>query len=262
MSILLDDREDSALADHLARFGLPVSIVRLDYADLVIESSYGWLIGYERKRLTDLINSMRDRRLSGKQLRGMRALYDRTELIIEGYWRAGDGGTIETPRGGSWQPYYHRGKTGAAGGSGGISYRQVDSYLYSQSEIGGVAVWRTGGTVETAHLVASRWHWWQKDYELHKSVDALHTNDPSKQKRGAVTVQHGDANPVTLVAAQVPGIDAKAWDVGRQFSTPQDMCNATERDWREIEWTDRRGNVKHFGKESAAQIVDWLQRKQ
>lgn len=257
MSILIDDREDSTLGRHLASFGLPVTTVRLEYGDLAIQSGQGLLIGYERKRLTDLITSMQDRRLSGHQLKGMWSNYDRVELIIEGIWRAGDHGEIEvvnmaarTGASGYWHPLFHRGS--------GISYRQVDSYLYSQYECGGVACWRTASLVETAHLYASRFHWWQKDYELHKSHDVLFSNNPSAQRRGAVTLHQGDPNPVTILAAQIPGLDAKAWDVGKHFMCPHDMINATEAEWREVCWTDRKGNIKHFGKDTARDIYNWL----
>ena len=251
MSILLDDREDQLLADHLARFGLPLSVVRLDYGDLAIQASNGWLIGYERKRLTDLIACMQDRRLAGHQLRNMWGTYDRVELVIEGLWRPGENDCIEVPNGSKhWATLFHRGN--------GMSYRQVDSYLYSQYEMGGVPCWRTGSVAETAHLYASRFHWWQKDYELHKSHDALFTNSPTAQRRGAVLLMQGEPNAVTLTAAQIPGIDAKAWDVGKYFKSPAEMCEADEYEWRQVPWTDRKGNVKHFGKQTAREIVAWL----
>jgi len=248
---LIDDREDSSIQAHLSRFGLPISTVRLDAGDLAIQSSGGLLIGYERKHLDDLLQCMTDRRLSGFQIREMWKLYDRVELVIESLWRPGENGAIEVPsRGCGWQTLFFRGS--------GISYRQLDSYLYSQYECGGVPCWRTGSTAETAHLYASRYYWWQKDYDLHKSHDTLFTNMPGAQRRGAVTIHQGDPNPVTLLAAQIPGIDAKAWDVGKYFSSPAEMCLADEREWRRLEWTDRKGGVKHFSKQSAAKIVDWL----
>jgi hypothetical protein len=108
---------------------------------------------------------------------------------------------------------------------------------------------------ETAHLYASRWHWWQKQYHLHRSHDVLFANEPSAQRRGAVTLHQGAPNIVTLMAAQLPGLDAKAWDVGKHFDSVYDMVNATVAEWLRVEWTDRSGNVKHFGKETAAEIV-------
>lgn len=252
MSILLDDREEPALANYLSlQFGLPVTVCRLDYGDLAIQSSSGLLIGYERKKLSDLISSMQDRRLAGHQLKGMWGLYDRVELVIESLWKPGENGELEVPASGrGWQTLYHRGS--------GISYRQVDSYLYSQYECGGVPCWRTGSMLETAHLYASRWHWWQKDYDLHRSHDVLFSNLPAAQRRGAVMLHQGEPNAVTMLASQIPGIDAKAWDVGKHFSSPEQMVLADERDWRRVAWTDRKGNVKHFGMESARKIVAWL----
>ena len=265
MSILVDDREDPGLVDHLSRFGLPLSVVRLEYGDLAIQSSEGLLIGYERKRLTDLIACMQDGRLSGHQLKGMWGLYDRVELIVEGVWRPGETDAIEIvnsrdrrlPNG--WTTLFHRGS--------GISYRQVDSYLYSQYECGGVPCWRTGSLSETAHLYASRFHWWQKDYTLHKSHDVLFPNEPSAQRRGACTLHQGAANAVTMMAAQIPGIDAVAWDIGKHpaffnpvtgESSPELMCLADEREWRRVVWYDRKGRAKRFGKDRAKGIVDWL----
>jgi hypothetical protein len=179
----------------------------------------------------------------------MFSLYDRVELVIEGLWRPGGNGELEVANNGRWVTLFHRGA--------GISYRQVDSYLQSQYECGGVGVWRTGSTLETASLYASRWHWWRKDYELHKSHDVLFSNQPAAQRRGAVTLHQGDPNPVTLVAAQIPGLDAKSWDVGKSFISPREMANAEVEDWQRVTWTDRKGTAKHFGKETAHRIVRW-----
>jgi len=250
MSILIDDREDGQLISYLGRFGLPLSVCRLDYGDAAIQSVDGHLIGYERKRLPDLIASMQDRRLTGRQLCGMRRTYDRVELVIEGLWRPNENDAIEVLSSGRWTPLFHRGS--------GISYRQVDSYLQSQCELGGVAIWRTGSTSETAHLYVSRYHWWQKPYELHKSHDTIYSNDPTAQRRGAVTVFNGAPTPVVLMAAQIPGIDAKAWDVAKHFSSPADMVLADVAEWRRVAWTDRGGKTKHFGKDTAKAIVGWL----
>ena len=65
MSLLVDDREDTTLVQYLSNFGLPLAVCRLEYGDMAIQSSEGLLVGYERKRLPDLISSMQNRRLSG-----------------------------------------------------------------------------------------------------------------------------------------------------------------------------------------------------
>jgi hypothetical protein len=186
----------------------------------------------------------------------MYSLYDRVELVVEGVWRPGEGGEIMVPNGrtGTWTTYYNHARSG-------ISFRQVDSYLYSLQECGGVYVWRTGSVQETAHLYASRWHWWRKAYHLHKSHDVLFANEPSAQRRGAVTLHQGAPNLVTLLAAQLPGLDATAWDVGKHFKSAFDMVNASESEWRSVIWTDRSGNQKRFGKERVREIMKNLRGK-
>lgn len=250
MSILIDDREPEEISRHISSYGLSPLACRLDFGDCSFLSSAGLVIGFERKRLPDLISSMQDRRLSGHQLRGMYTTYDRIELVIEGLWRPNSTGAIEQiGYGNKWQPLYHRGA--------GISYRQVDAYLYSLAECGNVKVSRTGSTLETAHLYCSRYHWWQKDYDLHRSHDQIYSNDPQFARKGRASMHSGAPNDVTMVAAQMPGVDAKAWDIGQQFTSPREMANATEERWQQVTWSDRKGNKKRFGKKTAREMNNW-----
>ena len=53
-------------------------------------------VGIERKRLRDMINSIRTGRYAGSQLPTMLDLYDDCYLIIEGYQRCGQDGELET----------------------------------------------------------------------------------------------------------------------------------------------------------------------
>ena len=149
--IVLDDRERDIMP-CLSRFDVPAAPCRLDFGDAFFIGC-GPLgsvtIGFERKKLTDLIASMRDRRLAGHQLRGMWGSYDYVYLVIEGIWRAGDGGSIEHPVGGRWVPLYFK--------STGISYRQVDSFISTLELLGGVIVCKTNGPSETAALYVSRY---------------------------------------------------------------------------------------------------------
>lgn len=254
MPVLIDDREDPDIQTGLQRFGIPTAVVRLDHGDLVIQAKDARLIAFERKRLDDMVRCMEDRRLAGFQLNNMRGIYDRVEIVFEGMFRPNPSGYVEIPRRTNgkttWVPYPR-----------GISFRQLDSFLYSQYECGGVPFWRTMSLEETVQLYVSRYHWWQKDYELHTSHDVIYSNSPSAQRRGAVTLHQGEPNAVTMVAAQIPGIDAKAWDVGKHFVSVEEMVNADEREWRHVAWTDRKGNVKHFGKETAKEIVQWFRKQ-
>lgn len=37
---------------------------------------------------------------------------------------------------------------------------------------------------------------------------------------------------IAKVAAQLPGVDRRAFDLERQFASVREMCNATEREWQ------------------------------
>lgn len=242
MCLILDDREDSSLRRALTCYDLQVEVTRLEFADACWEGRGPRgpaLIGIERKRLPDLVKSMTDRRLSGHQLRGMWQHYDYCYLIIEGLWRPDTSGGIELLSGSRWQSLY-------SGGSG-VNFRQVDSYISSLELRGGVIVCRTASPTETAALYASRFHWWQKPWDDHRSHDQIYAVTPGDQlRRGRAALLTREPGLIEKIAAQLPGIDRKAWDVGKHFDSVQDMVLADEREWMEIDG---------IGKITAKQIV-------
>ncbi|HYT08974.1 MAG TPA: ERCC4 domain-containing protein [Rugosimonospora sp.] len=252
--ILIDRREDEQLTRELARFHLPFACVELPWGDCSFAGKGPdgpLLIGFERKRLPDLIHSMQDRRLAGSQLVGMRQLYARVGLVVEGLWRPGQEGTIEVQDGhGEWVEYYHRKKQG-------IAWRQIDSFLQSLVELCGVEVWRTATVRETAHLYCSRYRWWQKDYALHRSHRQIHALDPLAARGGRVEFGR-EPNAIVRVAAQIPGIDRKAWSIGEQFGSVWEMTDASIERWESVWWDDGKGKRKQFSRESARKIVAWL----
>ena len=84
--ILIDDREDRRLLNELARFtDIPVNSIRLEFGDATWTGSGPGgktiQIGFEHKRLTDLIACIKDRRLAGSQLVGMYRMYDRVSEL-------------------------------------------------------------------------------------------------------------------------------------------------------------------------------------
>ena len=95
MCIFIDDRETD-LIPVLSKLDVPSQAVRLEYGDVMWEglgpNHSEVLVGCERKKLSDLVNSMKDRRLSGHQLRGMSQAYDYRLLWTEGQWRPGQDG--------------------------------------------------------------------------------------------------------------------------------------------------------------------------
>ena len=94
--ILIDDRMGSKELLPLFRpYDVTVELSHLEYADIAFFGNGPTgpeLVGIERKTLHDLVNSMRSRRLSGYQLPGLMAAYAWVYIVVEGVWRAGDGG--------------------------------------------------------------------------------------------------------------------------------------------------------------------------
>ena len=263
VGVLLDDREDSRIAAELARFDIPVHILRLDHGDACWTGSGpdgDLLVGFEHKRLTDLIACIKDRRLTGSQLTGMWKTYDRVEIVVEGIYRPSPAGAIEVLNGHGWTPLFFRQE--------GISWAQVDGYLQSLSECGDVRIWRTSSVQETAHLYASRYRWWQKQYRLHDSHRQIYSPDPAAQRKGKMVVHQGDPSPVCQVAAQLPGIDAKAWSVAEQFASVYELVTGHAMEewefksavarWQRTHWTDSSGKDKRFGRKTATEIVKWI----
>lgn len=245
MCLVLDDREDTTLRRCLSIYDLAIEITHLDFGDCCFEGSGPGnkpvMIGIERKRLSDLITSMTSRRLSGHQLRGMAETYDYTYLLIEGLWRPDRAGGIEVFEG-HWKPLYSARR--------GVNFRQVDSYLSSLEVLGRVIVLRSNTQTETAAIYASRYHWWQKPFESHHSHDQIYATDPTANpSRGKVSMLSHTPGLVEKVAAQLPGIDRRAWEVGKRFKTVAELVSATERDWR---------SIPGIGKTIAKQVVKEL----
>lgn len=231
MDLLIDDREDHNLHRHLTVHDLTVTSCRLDFGDARFEGNgpTGRVqIGIERKHLGDLVQCVQDRRLTGHQLRGMWSYYDYCYFVLEDMWRPSETGGIEILRGHKFAPFYAHSRDGC-------TYRQVVNFLNSLEISGGVVVLRTGSVRETAALYASLLHWWDKEWKDHHSHDSIYAPGPDIQQRGKAIQQPRDPGIVEKMAAQLPGIDRKAWLVGERFETPADMLAASEADWLAIE---------------------------
>lgn len=230
---MLDDRESDLpqLLRYFRPFDVHVTSSRLPSGDACWEGfgpdSGNWLVGVERKKIRDLINSMRTRRLSGSQIPEMWKTYDRSYLLVEGIWRPGSTGMIEINASSGWQTLTLQ--------SSAVSYREVDSYLQSMAspELGGMIVYRTSTTAETAAWLVSRYKWWQKAWDKHTAHKQIYAPEPEVKKLGWRAVRE-EPSMVWKMAAQLPGIDQKAELVAKAFKTPLEMCQAGEDRWRKI----------------------------
>lgn len=232
--MLVDDRTGSKeLLTGLRDLGVPASLERLNSADFAFSGNGHAgpiLIGVERKTIYDLIQSLRSGRLVEQYGRLMDE-YDKVALLVEGIWRPDRTGLLEILNG-KWSSGYGK----------GISYGEVASYLDSLSFIGGVYVVRTSSDRESCHWLAWAYKWFQKEWDAHRTFSQLHQREIAG-KAGKPTFR----KPSTLVkvAAQLPGIDSKAWDCANPskggFKSIRELANADEKRWEKVAGIGKKG---------------------
>lgn len=230
MCLVIDDREDTNLYKHLVCYDLSVERTRLEFGDACFEGcgpKGPALVGIERKHLADVAASMQNRRLAGHQLRGMWQHFDYCYLVVEDLWRPDSTGGIEINRNGKWYPFFAFGS--------GVNFRQLDSFLNSLEIRGNLVVVRSCSMRETAAIYASRYMWWKKRWDDHHSHEEIYSPGPEVSfRRGKAHIATAQPGVLEKVAAQLPGIDRKAWDVARRFGSVEAMTQATVKEWMEI----------------------------
>lgn len=230
--VIFDDREAASFSAHMAGYGIETAISRLEFGDACFSGNGPngeVMVGVEHKRLDigsqDLVASLLDDRLIGHQIKGMRSAYDQVVLLVEGNWRCGGTGEIEALGRSGWEPLFRRRK--------GISYRQIDGFLASL-EYSGVAVWRAQDERQSAAILASRYQWWSKAWKDHRSLGAIYAPGPETARSGGKPRVWTEPPTLAMrIAAQIPGLDRRAWEVGKRFGTATAMVNASREDWRE-----------------------------
>lgn len=234
--IYVDRRTGSVdLYAPLTQCRVPVEITTLAYGDAAwIGHGPGGpiLIGVERKRITDLLQSMQTGRLSGHQLPGLCESYAYRWLLVEGLYREGADGCIEIPRGSTWEPVR-------------LLYTALEHYLTTLQLRGGVYLQRTYTIRESAGWLAALWAWWtKKEWAEHRSHLALH--------HAADTALFDRPTLTHRMAAELPGIDETAARVAEHFHTPYEMVTAEEAQWR---------SIPGIGKVKAARILKALRER-
>jgi ERCC4-type nuclease len=217
--IYIDRRIGSAeLYTPLQNRGVPVELTTLEFGDVCF-IGYGpetqIVVGVERKRITDLLQSLISGRLSGHQLPGLVESYAYRWLLVEGSYRESPDGFVEIPRGhGKWDVIR-------------LQYTALENYLVTLCLRGGIHVQRTYSVHESAAWLDALHRWWtRKDWADHRSHLALHQSaDYAIFLRPTL---------VHAMAAQLPGIDQKAKDIAVKFKSVADMVAAEEPEWRTI----------------------------
>jgi len=247
----LDRRVGSGeLEKYFHKYGITPKVTTLEFGD------FSWLgegwdkdsnepatvsVVVERKKINDLADSMTSKRLAGYQLRGMDEHYDFGYLIVEGLWRPGDSGELETYQGVGWRQH-------------GLMWAAVDGYIDSLGLRGGMIVVRTASPTETVAAVVNRYKRWQTPWLEHRSHDTIYapTSEGLGEFGGLVK------RKITVcenMAYQIPGIGEKARYVAEHFKfSAADMCRSGVDKWTGLEWKDKKGNVKKVSRAAAQKI--------
>ncbi len=244
--IRIDTRQGSGeLSGLFTPFGLAPERVKLEFGDLEF-SGQGpkgeCMVAVERKRISDLINSITDNRLAGHQLQGMAKTYDCIYLIIEGLWRLSNG-HVEIRDGTVW----HRAP---------IDTRRLNGFLTTLEMKAGIVVRRTLKPEETVSMVVDLYRWWQQPWADHKSHEAVYTIQPSNSNgHRMVSLIPREVSLVERVALQLPGLAERAKFAAQRWPTVRSMMRATEEDWADMPWTDKNGKERRLGEAVAAKVI-------
>lgn len=176
-------------------------------------------IGVERKTLHDMLHCIDDGRFAGFQLPGMRQLYNKSYLILEGAWRNDEQGYLmEGFKGGSWGYCKYR--------SSSVRYEKLFRYLLSV-QLGGVTVIHSRDIEQTAFNLIEIYCYFQKAWKDHRSLQTL-------QEISLPTI--GDKPSVTREwAARLEGIgQVHSLAAEKLFRTPIALAKSSEIDWMRI----------------------------
>ena len=223
--ILVDERVGSVdLLGPLQALHLPTQSMKLESADIAFEGNGPdgpMLIGIERKRIKDLLDSKRSGRLAGHQLPNLLRDYQTVYLVVEGPYRPNpQTGVLETIIRGSWEPIRL--------GKEGFPASELNGFLIGLEQMAGVKIRWTFNRGETAYLIHNMWTWWGVPWEDHGSLNVIYTPPPP-------TVQFVKPSFERRVAAQLDGIGwEKSKQVEDRFHSVAEMVSATEKEWQSV----------------------------
>lgn len=250
--IRIDSRIGSGELEKLfLPFGIKVAKVTLEFGDFAFEGNgpdgVRYSIGFERKRIGDLQQSIESRRLSGHQLPGIATNYDYCYLMVEGIWRPNKDGLLEVMEGDAWV------RTGFA-------YRALDNYLSSMELKAGMIYRRTTSPYETVCQIVDAYRWWtDKDWEEHGAHEAVYA--PVQAPSRKISFIPREIKLAEKVAMQLPGLDTKARYVAAHFKSMGELAQAPVEEWAKVVWKTRKGMPRRLGLASARKIVDAIWRE-
>lgn len=247
-AILLDDRAGSKdlYAPLLSTPSVPpIALTRLEFGDVLFSGNgpddSQLVIGIEHKTVNDVVACLKDGRFAGFQLPGLTSSFDVVYLMVEGRCRpAGDDDSF--------------GVDGRRKGSskGAITYAKLANWLTSM-ESSGIRFRQTYNKEESAALIVALFHWWQKPWEYHRSLRAVHEAPMPlvHLASGTVSFVHEEPSITAKVAKQLA--DGVGWDkanaLGARFKTPEALLLASEKQLMEVDG---------IGKKLARGILDGI----
>lgn len=245
VTVLLDDRVGSReLEIPLRKIGVVPSLCRLEYGDIAFHGNGpdgGVTVGLERKRVRDLVNSIREGRLT-QQAAGMMEVYDVNYLIIEGAMGTGESGELRWMEGGRIQTAFV--------GKQAVYMAEVQGYIQTMREYAGFRTVQTEGMVGTVYLVRTLLRWWSKAWEGHTALGVGGVGGVVAEKAGPRRLSTVRPGLVWRMAAGINGVGPKGCsEIAKVFETPREMVMADEKAWR---------RVKGVGKGMARRIVNGM----
>jgi len=210
------------------RANVKTQVKQLLYGDFAWEGQLNGRpvrVGLELKTLPDLVNSINNGRLTGRQLPGMANLYEFRYLLIEGVYHAGSDGAV----------VLHR----AGGNSISLpaTYRGLVGFL-ATVELAGFHIRQSESASGSAHTIAALYQWWQKPE--HHSFEETVIEQPTLYR----------LSDTEAFFAGMPGVGWKrARAICRGLPTTEALVKATEADLM---------GVSGIGKEMASRIYKFL----
>lgn len=221
--VMVDDRKGSGeVAPVLRGLKVPVVVQRLESADFAFEGQGPkgtCLVGVERKRVGELLQSIQSGRFEGEQLPKMMREYDQhIWLIVEGVWRPNpQTGVLEEGLRGGWRELRM--------GAGGFAFCQLDNFLTSMQARVHLKVKYANTVEDTAWIVKGMWQWYRKPWGQHKSGLVIYTPPPP-------AALFFKPNLVRRWAKELNGIGwEKSAAVAAKFPTAIDMVVAPVQEW-------------------------------
>lgn len=244
--MFIDSRIGSKdLAPQLKQMGVPVELTTLEFGDIAFVSKDGKSIGIELKKLPDLVQSLRDGRLSGHQLPGLMKSFDCSFLLIEGQYSTDAMGQMCTRVRLGWKQM-----------PGQVRTSEIEKRVLTLELNGGLRTRYTNTRADTLHWLVNLYRWFtDKGAEQHTSH--LHQHDVPQ----LITVSDFRA-----AVMKWPGIGRKAsLAVEKAFINPLTgepsllrACQASVEDWAGITTKDDKGKTKKLGIRAAERILQFV----